>query len=326
MFSPGNIIKKTVLFFALVLMAAYAPNVSANQNFRIMFKKAVCVESDYVLLGDIAEPIGQFEDNFWTNLANIRLFRGPGPNSRPIVVPQKGLKIVLRKALGPYAANCVVPDKIIVQRGGKVMSEQELETRIVNFLTPQLKDMGRLEFVKFHIPDYLLFPDKFDELVLESGDTPAPGRNMIRIKVVGASGNNIRQIAGTVFVNVWAPVPCAARPVNPTEPLAPRLVTYVNKNLAYLNGDPWDGTGGPWRVKRPVGTNQVIYLSNLDSLPAVQKGDKVYLTFKGKFVHLTVPAEALGDGKIGEMITVRNMQSDRKILAMVVDTNTVRVR
>jgi flagella basal body P-ring formation protein FlgA len=42
-------------------------------------------------------------------------------------------------------------------------------------------------------------------------------------------------------------------------------------------------------------------------------------------VRLEVPAEALADGRVGEMIRVRNLQSERVVSAKVEDSGTVTV-
>lgn len=77
---------------------------------------------------------------------------------------------------------------------------------------------------------------------------------------------------------------------------------------------------------RPMGAGEVIYLSNLEDVPLISRGDTVSLVYEGSFVRLTATAEALADGRAGETIPVRNMQSRREIAAQVVDGGTVVVR
>jgi flagella basal body P-ring formation protein FlgA len=129
-----------------------------------------------------------------------------------------------------------------------------------------------------------------------------------------------------VFLDVWQMVPCASRPLNPGAALEPEDVTFQRKNLAYLREAPWDGSGGPWQVRSPVGMNQVIYASSLRPLPAVRKGDLVLLVYEGELIRLQIQAQVLADGAIGETIPVRNLQNNNEVLARVRDFETVVVR
>jgi flagella basal body P-ring formation protein FlgA len=58
-------------------------------------------------------------------------------------------------------------------------------------------------------------------------------------------------------------------------------------------------------------------------MPLIAQGSRVSLVFEGPSIRLEVPAEALEDGRTGRSIMVRNLQSDKEILARVKDKNTV---
>lgn len=67
-------------------------------------------------------------------------------------------------------------------------------------------------------------------------------------------------------------------------------------------------------------------LTSIEPAPVISKGDKVTLVFRSKHLKLTVPVESLEDGGIGQNITVRNLQSKRKIVATVINAQTVQVK
>jgi flagella basal body P-ring formation protein FlgA len=108
--------------------------------------------------------------------------------------------------------------------------------------------------------------------------------------------------------------------------VTPDLITWKNQNMAYLGNRAWDGKGGPWRVVAPIGTGQPIMKSSIEPAPVIARGDKVSLVYNGKNLKLIVPVESLEDGGVGQTITVRNLQSQRKVIATVVDAQTVLVR
>ena len=135
----------------------------------------------------------------------------------------------------------------------------------------------------------------------------------------------VRRITGSAFLDVWTTVPAAREPVNRGDALTPDKIMFVRKNLAYVRGELWDGIGGPHRVKRAIGAEQVIYTSDLDQLPLIAKGAQVMLVYQRGTVRLEVPAEAIADGAAGQLLAVRNLQSKTIVKALVQDSRTVLV-
>ena len=134
-----------------------------------------------------------------------------------------------------------------------------------------------------------------------------------------------RRITGSALLDVWATVPAAKEPVNRGDVLTPDKIMFVRKNLAYVRGELWDGIGGQHRLKRAVGAEQVIYLSDLDQVPLITKGAQVTLVYERGVVRLEVPAQAMADGASGQLLSVRNLQSKSVVKATVHDSRTVMV-
>jgi flagella basal body P-ring formation protein FlgA len=103
------------------------------------------------------------------------------------------------------------------------------------------------------------------------------------------------------------------------------MVTFKRKNLAF-HQNAWDGSGGPWRVAKSVGTDQVITVDSVEPVPVIAKGGQVNLVYEGNNIRLSVKAVALADAGVGQKVQVRNVQSNRKIVGTVQDADTVIVR
>jgi flagella basal body P-ring formation protein FlgA len=157
------------------------------------------------------------------------------------------------------------------------------------------------------------------------GEAMRPGRNNLLFEVVSGEGKTTRRFAASAFVNLWRPVACATRPINRLQLVTPDMITFKRKNMAY-NQNAWDGTGGPWRVAKSVGTDQVITVESVEPVPVITKGGSINLIYEGNNIRLSVKAVALADAGIGQSIQVRNVQSNRKITGTVLDSETVLVR
>jgi len=312
-----------VMFALLIGITVQA---GASGEWRIKVSDAVSVEGPVVLLGDIASPVGDYDSKTWEKLSAVRLWKASERKGRPVSIPRHKLEGILRYYLGDYVEQCVLPSRMFIQTGGKVLDSQAVHREVVAFLTVRAKALGDdVELKKLTLPPNFFFPDKFDKLKLSLPNGVKPGTVRFYMESVTPDGKTNRKVAGTVFINVWKAVPCAARPVNRYERLTPDKITFVKKNLAY-NTQIWDGEGGSWRVVRPVGTGQPFRMDNLEPMPMVTKGGMVTLVYKNKRIQLTARGKALEDAHLGQKVTVRNLQSKRTVMATVIGTDMVRVK
>jgi len=313
-----------VFILGTVSMTGAAGHVGGN--WRLMVKSAACVQGPDVLLGEIADPIPGVDDRTWQTLAAVKLWKASDKPGRPVTVSRDKLKKILKYYMGDMVNNLVLPSQMAVQTGGRVLTGEELRARVVAFLTPRANDLGGdIEFKNLSLPKQYFFPNKYDKLVIKLSGDIKPGRNQVRLRTVSTDGKVLAGKAGTVFINVWKAVPVAAKPMNRFERITQEKVTFMRVNLAY-KPEIWDGTGGPWRMTRTLGRGQPFSKSHLEQVPLIEKGERVTLVYKNKRVQLSIKAEALGEGGMGQQVSVRNLQSKKTILATVVADDTVMVR
>lgn len=298
---------------------------SADAPWRIKLLDAATVKGSLVTLGEVAAPLGDMPPELWRELSARELWPSPEEQARPMSLSRQKLKQQIRKALGPeIEALCLFPGSMAIQRGGLVLREPDLQQILVKTLTPLMAALpGEASLSNIRLPDYLFLGNSGQEVRIEPVNDLSAGRTPLRILVLDLDKSVLRRLTGSVFLDVWATVPAAAAPVNKGEVLTPDKIMFVRKNLAYLRGDLWDGIGGPHRLRRSVGAEQVIYVSDLDQVPLIAKGAQVTLIYQRGAVRLEVPAEAAADGAPGQMVSVRNLQSRKIVRAMVQDSRTV---
>jgi flagella basal body P-ring formation protein FlgA len=297
-----------------------------SDGWRAMVRSVACVRGPDVLLGEIADPVGTMDRRTWQTLKTVKLWKASDRRGRPVTIDRDKLLEVLRYYMGDMVRNLVLPSQLTVQTGGTVVSGEELESAVVEFLTPRAMDLSEdFEFRNLRLPLHYFFPNTYDKLVVELDGDLRPGTNTVKLRGVSPDGRTVSTKAGSVFVDVWKAVPVAAKPLNRFERVTSENVTFMRMNLAY-NPDLWDGTGGPWRMARTLGRSQPFSMSHLEQVPPVEKGEVVTLVYQGKRIRLTMKAEALGDAAKGQQVSVRNLQSNKVILATVIDSDTVMVR
>lgn len=295
-------------------------------NWRLMVKSAACVKGPTVFLGEIAYPVEGVDERTWQTLASVKLWTASKRRGSPVIVDQEKLAKVLKHYMGDMVGNLILPQQMAVQTGGYVLTHDELRHEVVAFLTPRAEDFGgEVQIKNLQIPMHFFFDNETDELKLELASSLRPGRNQIRMKAVSPEGKTLYSKAGTAFLNIWKTVAVAAQPLNRYERVTPDKVAFKRVNLAY-KPDVWDGKGGPWRMTRTLGRGQAFTSQHLEAVPLIEKGERVNLVFEKKRIRLSIKAEALGEAELGQQVSVRNLQSNKKILATAVSDDTVIVR
>jgi flagella basal body P-ring formation protein FlgA len=287
---------------------------------------AASVQGERVTLGDIAVPEAGFPDDAWAILRATALWNAPEAGQTQTLVAAE-LPGRLRAYLQEAPVEYLFPGSLQVHRGGRTAQRVELENRVVDFLTPQLAGLsGRVWISGVDVPEYLFLGEN-DRLAVEpagSSWTPGPGTADLRLCVTAPDGRVVNKVVARAAVNQASRVAVTKRPVNPRDGvLTQDMISFEERNVSGLPGRPWDGMGGAMRLVRGVGQGQVILAQDVEPMPLVQKGDKVSLVYEGGRIRLRVDALAESDGLPGGPVTVRNLQSERKVTASVRDKDTV---
>lgn len=297
-----------------------------DSDWRLKILPAAVTNTENVLLGDIAIPIGIDDKGLWESLKVRELWPAPPEEGKPLQINRSKLSQALRQTLGAdYANRCILPSSLAVQKGGVVFREEDLRNYVVKSLSPQLAAMpGEAELTEFKLPEYIFLAHRQQQIQLEPGKL-TPGRVPLRFAVQEADGNVLRRIAGTAKLTLWITAPAASRPLNRGETLTPDAITFMRMSAGQMKDVPWDGQGGPWQLTRSIGKGEPILQGDLASKMMVRRGNILTLNYSRGNVHMTIQAEALADGEPGATIPVRNLQTKKQVYATVKDGNTVEI-
>ncbi len=221
----------------------------------------------------------------------------------------------------------IFPSRAMAEGKGERIIDKMLLIKEINHIIQQKTATwnARVVLKAISLPDYVEIREGERLQLIIGGGKIRPGSNSIVLRIL--KGNRpVKTIGGSLFLDVWKRVPCAGLPLNRGELLTPDKITYVEKNLAYLPPNLWNGRGGPWRVKVPMGRLQVITLSHIEPMPTVQRNEKVKLIFNGRGIYLQVGALALKDGNMGDVIPVLNLMSKRVVYARITGKDTVSIQ
>lgn len=297
------------------------------QGLRVRILDAAIVSGPVVLMGEIAQPVGEYDSAQWQRLAATKLWESPGVPNRPVSMSRQRLQQAMAEHFPKLSNDFIYPNTLSLQSGGALLVEQDLVSLTVKTLTPVLSALGgEASMHDYRLPGFVFLSHPQQRAELEVPTKLTGGRVTLRFLVKEPDDTIVKKVSGSVFLDYWKDVPCATQPLNREDLLDPARVTFVRKNMAYLREEPWDGKGGHLRIVRPVGTNQVIYQNDVAQVPFIRKGNNLTLLYEGRTFQVSVRGEALSDGFPGENIPVRNIQSNKQVFATVRDQQTVIVK
>lgn len=286
------------------------------------------VTGETVTLGEIASPLPEMPENTWKIMAATPLWPAPSRDGAQMVIPRGKLEEALNYYLKDFALKAVLPDQLVVQRGGLVMYGEDLNRLVVEFLTQQTSALqGDVEIRDVVVPGHLFMGGVDDKLSIDPASPMDAGKVVVRLSIKGPDGKVIRSAHAQATVNVWREVPVAVRNLTPKDgPVTGELYAMERRNLALVRGKIWEGGGGPLRVRMNVPAKSVLTADMLEPVPAVLKGDLVTLKYKAKFIELSAPGKAMADAQLGGSVAVQNVQTQKQVVGRVEDGKTILVR
>lgn len=144
---------------------------------------------------------------------------------------------------------------------------------------------------------------------------------------IRCEGHNGWELAVTVKPDVYLPILVAKTTLERGKQLAASDVEVKKRNIAGLRdgfiSNPDEALG--YTLKKRVRELQPIAPSHLDQPVLVERGQQVLMIAEQDGVQAKMMGEALKKGRKGDMIKVRNLQSQRVVTARVDDIGVVRM-
>jgi flagella basal body P-ring formation protein FlgA len=126
-----------------------------------------------------------------------------------------------------------------------------------------------------------------------------------------------------VYDKVWIAKDIIAR--NST--LTSSNLTLERKELGLITDTAarQDFSPGNYLAKKMFKPGDVIDTRYVETIPLIMKNSPISVIFKGSDITITIPAQSLEDGKIGDYIKVKSKELKKVYIGRVISTNTVQV-
>ncbi len=291
-----------------------------------VYEKAT-VEKDEILLGKIA-GIESEDHVLIRKLKRVVIGRSPLPG-KSRYIGREYIKLRLKQNdIDLPGLALQIPDKIKISRSFVEISREEIKkivsdyihgkefwdknnTRIINI------QIGRLPLLPRGRITYKVIPPKVMH-----------GMGTIPMSILFfVDGESYKKVKATVKIQIFKEVVVTKKPLGRYRRITQDDVYMQKMDITNLPNDiitNYKDVLGK-RARRNIWAKVALRAEYVEYPPLVKRGDMVLIVAESEKMKITAMGEARKSGRRGERVKVKNLNSNKRIFARIIDENTVKV-
>lgn len=307
-----------LLVVEIVLLASPAPGADCTLEIRIA--EEATIHGDTVTLGAIAsfEPSG---DPRVPGLEAMEVASAPAPGSS-YRFKRHFLDYKVGSALSEQGDGITLelPPSLIIHRAAQVITSMRMK-EIFREHIRQNAPWSPEEMVveEIQVPGDLALPEgNLRWSLRENGNADYLG-NVSATVTFTVEGRAVRRVPVSARISVTREVVRACRNVPRDEVLEKDDLRLVRETTMRRTGDvltSLDQAVGK-KAARTIRVGRTLTSAMVEDPPVVEKGTAVTIVAENELLRITTRGEALEDGRQGDRIRVRNLQSGKEIFSRV---------
>lgn len=321
------ILKKLIIIMLVLISLLMTFSAAA---FEIEIKEKVEVSASNITLGEIAEiRASELSTAAVEELKNLSFKSSPNPGY------QKRLSRVLVdltiQNLGyeKNQFNLQMPGTVVVSRKSAVITEEEIAALVEDYLKSNLDFKPEKVMIESRssFNQVEISAGNYELKVAENQNLSLPNTNL-KLEV-WQNGEKLRSLFYPVEINLLLEVLTANKDLSSNSKI--RKSDFEIKEQS-ISGDP-EKLISDWseidldrvQLSRPLKKGEALKSSNLKIPYAVKWGQKLNLKVNVNNINISTFVEAKARGKVGEVITVENLNSGYQFQVEVVSPNEVKM-
>ncbi len=175
------------------------------------------------------------------------------------------------------------------------------------------------------VPDSIVIPSGILRLAVDPAATPVLRGHVALAVEVAVDGATVRRVLVAAFVRTYAEVLLAGRALDARAAVGANDVRSARVETTEWSRRPVAGVASlaGRRTRRIIAEGSILFEELFEDLPLVARGERVTLRAASKGVSISTGAEALQDGRLGSVITVRASCTRSRLRARVIDAGVV---
>ena len=314
---------KLLIIMVMVLVVAIALPTLAQEN-SIIIPSQVEVRSLDVQLSEIAKIKGN--PQFINQVETITLGQTPYPGYQRVIYRDDVIYALQQKNINISELKLRIPYQFTVKANYNQLAVEKLVNYGKSYIIEQLTyQRDKLQIKVLNPPEQLLVPaGKIDFEIEANASRRLLGVNMLPIKVL-VDGESYRKFYVKFKTGVWQETLIAkerlARNQSLSEDLFAKQKKLITNGRSKYVSSPAELKNKI--LKRPVAANEPLTYDLLETPALVKRWQEVELIAKIGGITVATTGKALETGREGDIIKVKNTNSNKKIEAKVVAPNQV---
>lgn len=273
------------------------------------------VFGEVVTLGEIAEMDG-FDLDALARLAQVEVGAAPLPG-RSVRINGNMLRSRLARAIKGLRYKIVMPEEARVIRGAQVVAADEISAVVLAQAKQDTVLEGDAELqqqLSARLSDVVVPKGQLEIQATLLGNHLVQGGSRIYRVTASVDGVEAWKANLRVRQKIFQSVVVAKRRIRRHQKIVRGDLTRVKKDISINRGDPYmvkfEKVVGRF-ARRPIGKNQPLHESLIDAPADVLEGGRVTVVFQAGPLLLRAPGVALIQGREGQFIPVKNLQSGK---------------
>ncbi|MDR0303819.1 MAG: flagellar basal body P-ring formation chaperone FlgA [Chitinispirillales bacterium] len=302
-----------ILFSTAILLA----------KTQVILLDSSAVETEFIRLGQVSQIIG--EHKVLLDTLSITTSAPPGFSrfllKSNIIIPaeiKNTTTIIGADRIKIHSLSQKIPYEDLAQAAKKL-----LENFLVN--TETVKSEVLFEFAKgaelnVALGDYEVVLGKIDVKQLR-------GRTVIPLVVVQKNGEKKTRITLNALIKIVAKVCVASKDMARYEKFAPQNLEYKTVDISTLNGTPLYEMPkiDEYQIIGAIRSGTIITDKHIAPRHIVESGSPVKMVSGGSMVKVYVWGRARSSGRIGDIIAVENMESNKIVRGKIIQPGEVEI-
>ncbi len=291
--------------------------VQTAEALEISFNPSGSVDDSVIKLGDIVS----FDENteMTKALATVIVGQAPSPGEKSSLSSLSIKEHLLSTQSLPQDTRWIGSPTVTIIRRGVTVGPAIIQTIIAQYIDNNKANLPEAE-IRF-IPSSLPLPFTLPTGELTHEVIPSnPGiLNSSRISIIFRVDDKVvKNMSVLGKIEALAPVIVSTGSLKRGDILQPQNLTKVVMDIDSIN-DPGFNLQSfvGKKLNRSLRAGAPVLLSMVESLPIIQRGERVKIVINSGALHLTATGLARSDGSLDQMIRVQNINSNKIIYCRV---------
>jgi flagella basal body P-ring formation protein FlgA len=306
--------------------------VYAQPKIRIRLYESVCVDSDEVRLGDLAEIDIPDEDSHVLELEKLVICAAPQPGGMRTINLRYIQTRLYQSGLGQSGFTLSGAENVQIRVPHQVLSADSFKSSLTQAILGQLSEQGLVESdvlieIVSSLPDIVL-PNGIVDL---SFDIPSALRSGVYSVVrVSISVNGKLQSSRAVLVklSVFQDVFVANRRISMHEALSEDEFSKerVEVSNTILSPPVREIFAGALRASRTISEGKILTEDLVEAMPDAFRDDIVAIHVSIGNIAVETVGVLISDARIGDMVSVRNIDTSNMVSGVLIGRDMVCIK